>query len=91
MLSGGAESSIILWDLECGENTCKRFTYRPTAAIRKYEFGALYEDFQAKGYIQGRPPLISLALRISLFILLTPLRFSPLHMIIRLRFTQPNL
>ena len=36
MLSGGAESSIKLWDLESAENTRKSFTYKPAAAVQKY-------------------------------------------------------
>lgn len=36
MLSGGAESSILLWDLESADNTLKRCTHRPTDALRKY-------------------------------------------------------
>ena len=36
MLSGGAESSIKLWDLESAESTLKRFTYRPAGAVQKY-------------------------------------------------------
>lgn len=35
MLSGGADSTIKLWDLESAENTLKRFTYRPAGAVRK--------------------------------------------------------
>lgn len=36
MLSGGAESSIILWDLERGENTLRNCVHRPIGVIRKY-------------------------------------------------------
>ncbi len=36
MLSGGADSTIKLWDLESAENTLKRFTYRPVGAVQKY-------------------------------------------------------
>ena len=36
MLSGGAESSTKLWDLEGAENTLKRFSYRPAAVVQKY-------------------------------------------------------
>ncbi len=35
MLSGGAESSIILWDLERAENTSKDYVHRPVGLIRK--------------------------------------------------------
>ncbi len=35
MLSGGAESSIILWDLERAENTSKDYVHRPGGLIRK--------------------------------------------------------
>lgn len=38
MLSGGAESSIKLWDLESAENTLKSFTYRPARAVQKYDY-----------------------------------------------------
>ena len=37
MLSGGAESSIILWDLETAENTAKAFVHRPAGVVRTYE------------------------------------------------------
>jgi hypothetical protein len=36
MLSGGAESSIILWDLERVENTAREYVHRPIGVIRKY-------------------------------------------------------
>ena len=42
MLSGGAESSIKLWDLESAENTLKRFAYRPAAAVQKYDSQTIY-------------------------------------------------
>lgn len=35
MLSGGAESSIILWDLESAENTLNRCIYKPAAKASK--------------------------------------------------------
>lgn len=34
MLSGGADSSILLWDLESVENTVKSYTYKPSAKLR---------------------------------------------------------
>ena len=37
MLSGGAESSIKLWDLESAETTLKSFTYRPAGRVQKYD------------------------------------------------------
>lgn len=37
MLSGGADSTVKLWDLESAENTSKRFTHRPVGAVRKYD------------------------------------------------------
>lgn len=37
MLSGGAESSIVLWDLEAVENTTKSFVNRPAGVVRPYE------------------------------------------------------
>lgn len=38
MLSGGAEASILLWDLERAENTGKEFVHRPVGVVRKYGF-----------------------------------------------------
>jgi len=35
MLSGGADSSILLWDLENADNMAKRCTHRPVAAVNK--------------------------------------------------------
>ena len=35
MLSGGAESSIMLWDLEQAEKSSKNFDHRPVAAAPK--------------------------------------------------------
>ncbi|MCJ1453385.1 hypothetical protein MMC28_003732 [Mycoblastus sanguinarius] len=35
MLSGGAGSSIHLWDLESSSNTLKHYTYRPAAKVSK--------------------------------------------------------
>lgn len=37
MLSGGADATVKLWDLESAENTSKRFTHRPVGAVRKYD------------------------------------------------------
>lgn len=35
MLSGGADSSIKLWDLESAESTYKRSAHRPTGTVEK--------------------------------------------------------
>ena len=35
MLSGGADSSIILWDLEYTEDTSRKFTHRPAGRVQK--------------------------------------------------------
>lgn len=43
MLSGGAEASILLWDLERAENTRKEVVHRPAGAIGKY--GSQYISF----------------------------------------------
>ncbi|MCJ1465401.1 hypothetical protein MMC07_004019 [Pseudocyphellaria aurata] len=51
MLSGGAESSILLWDLESADNTSKRCTHRPSDALRKsastssHKFGITHLSF----------------------------------------------
>ncbi|KAK4693496.1 DNA excision repair protein ERCC-8, partial [Lecanoromycetidae sp. Uapishka_2] len=49
MLSGGAESSINLWDLESAENTLKRCTYKPLAKANKasavHKFGITHLSF----------------------------------------------
>lgn len=37
MLSGGAGSSIVLWDLEATENTAKSLVHRPAGAVPTYE------------------------------------------------------
>lgn len=39
MLSGGAEGSILLWDLERAENTRREFVHRPNGGIGKYVWG----------------------------------------------------
>lgn len=36
MLSGGADSSITLWDLEKAENTVKSYAHRPAGKVPKY-------------------------------------------------------
>lgn len=49
MLSGGAESSIILWDLESAENTLNRCIYKPAAKASKapsaHKFGITHLSF----------------------------------------------
>ena len=49
MLSGGAESSIILWDLESAENSLNRCTYKPDAKASKassaHSFGITHLSF----------------------------------------------
>ena len=49
MLSGGAESSIILWDLESAETTVNRCTYKPSAKASKassaHKFGITHLSF----------------------------------------------
>lgn len=49
MLSGGADSSIILWDLESSENTSKRFIYKRSAKTTKssssHKFGVTHLSF----------------------------------------------
>ena len=49
MLSGGAESSIILWDLESAENPLNRCTYKPAAKASKapsaHKFGITHLSF----------------------------------------------
>ena len=50
MLSGGADSSILLWDLESAENTLKRYTHRPAARSNKsgnsgHKFGITHVSF----------------------------------------------
>ena len=49
MLSGGAESSINLWNLESVENTRKHYTYKPTAKASKasgaHKFGITHLSF----------------------------------------------
>ena len=49
MLSGGAESSIILWDLESAGNTLNRCVYKPTAKAGKapsaHKFGITHLSF----------------------------------------------
>ena len=49
MLSGGAESSILLWDLESSGNTLKRFTYKPAVKASKsassHRFGITHLSF----------------------------------------------
>jgi len=49
MLSGGADSSILLWDLESVENTVKNCTYKPAAESRKssssHKFGITHLSF----------------------------------------------
>ena len=49
MLSGGASSSIHLWDLESAENTLKRCTYYPAAKSNKsstsHKFGITHLSF----------------------------------------------
>ncbi|MCJ1305535.1 hypothetical protein MMC08_008349, partial [Hypocenomyce scalaris] len=47
MLSGGAGSSIILWDLETAENTAKAFVHRPAGVVRTYEI-----------YVRAHGPLL---------------------------------
>lgn len=49
MLSGGAESSIIFWDLESAENTLNRCIYKPAAKASKapsaHKFGITHLSF----------------------------------------------
>ena len=49
MLSGGASSSIHLWDLESSETTLKHYTYHPTARSNKsstsHKFGITHLSF----------------------------------------------
>jgi len=49
MISGGADSSINLWDLQSVENTSKRFIYRPSAKTSKssssHTFGITHISF----------------------------------------------
>ncbi len=49
MLSGGAESSILLWDLESTGNNLNRYTYKPTARSSKgtssHKFGITHLSF----------------------------------------------
>lgn len=49
MLSGGAESSIILWDLESAEASLNRCTYKPSAKASKassaHKFGITHLSF----------------------------------------------
>lgn len=51
MLSGGAESSILLWDLESADNTLNHCTHRPADALRKssstssHKFGITHLSF----------------------------------------------
>ncbi|KAL2040200.1 hypothetical protein N7G274_007103 [Stereocaulon virgatum] len=49
MLSGGADSSILIWDLESTENTLKRFTYKPCAktsnSASSHKFGITHLSF----------------------------------------------
>ncbi len=46
MLSGGADSSILLWDLESVENTSSRFTYRPVSRnTTSHKFGITHISF----------------------------------------------
>ena len=49
MLSGGAESSILLWDLESAENTLKSSIYKPTVKASKsassHRFGITHLSF----------------------------------------------
>lgn len=49
MLSGGAKSSIILWDLESAETTVNRCTYKPSAKASKassaHKFGITHLSF----------------------------------------------
>ena len=49
MLSGGAESSILLWDLESAENTLKSSIYKPTVKASKsassHKFGITHLSF----------------------------------------------
>lgn len=49
MLSGGAESSIILWDLESAENSHNRCNYKPSAKASKassaHKFGITHLSF----------------------------------------------
>ena len=46
MLSGGAESSIILWDLESAENTLNHCIYKPAAKAGKaHKFGITHLSF----------------------------------------------
>lgn len=53
MLSGGAESSIVLWDLEKAENTSKQSVHRPVATLEKFGLLFLAVLFrQANKYIQ---------------------------------------
>lgn len=50
MLSGGAESSIVLWDLESAENPLNRCTYKPGAKASKasaHKFGITHLSFYA--------------------------------------------
>lgn len=35
MLSGGADSSIKLWDLESAENTSKRYVHRSAGKVER--------------------------------------------------------
>lgn len=39
MLSGGADSSILLWDLESAGNTLKQYTLKPAARLNKSKTG----------------------------------------------------
>ncbi|KAI9756602.1 MAG: hypothetical protein M4579_003780 [Chaenotheca gracillima] len=51
MLSGGADSSILLWDLEQEENTSKSYAHRPIAAtargVSSHKFGITHLSFYA--------------------------------------------
>ena len=60
MLSGGAESSILLWDLERADNTLKRCTHRPADALRKYRPSPLFHKGKvpAESASSGLLPLL---------------------------------
>ena len=49
MLSGGADSSLFLWDLESAESPLKSYTYRPSEKVKKestaHKFGITHLSF----------------------------------------------
>ena len=46
MLSGGADTSIKLWDLETAENTSKHYVHKPIGTVEKYSY--LWDPVQVR-------------------------------------------